>query len=126
MGGIVEQIIDSSGNRWGPYRVWCKNRNYPGLSMSRSLGDFKGKKCGIIPFPEIIEYNLDEKSKYMVICSDGVWKFLSNKNVMEIGNQYYLKKDIIGFTEKLINTSEEWWEKKDIMVDDITAVVVFF
>ena len=126
MGGTIDQMLDINGNRCGPQRVWVKNKNFPGLAMSRSLGDFKGKQCGIIPLPEIIEYKLDEKSKYMVICSDGVWEFLSNKNVMDIGNEFYLKNDIIGFTKKLVQISEELWEKKDVIVDDITAVVVFF
>ena len=126
LGGTVDQMLDINGMRGGPQRVWAKNKNFPGLAMSRSLGDYQGKKCGIIPIPEIIEYKLDENSKYCVICSDGVWEFLSNKNVMEIGNEYYLKKDIIGFTHKLIQVSENLWEKKDVIVDDITAVIIFF
>ena len=126
MGGTVDQMLDFNGQRGGPQRVWAKNKNYPGLAMSRSLGDFKGKQCGIIPIPEIIEYDLNEKSKYMVICSDGVWEFLSNQKVMEIGNEYYVKNDIIGFTNKLIDVAEDWWERKDVVVDDITAVIVFF
>ena len=126
MGGTVDQMLDINGVKGGPQRVWIKNKNYPGLAMSRSLGDYKGKECGIIPLPEIIEYDLNEKSKYMVICSDGVWEFLSNKNVMEIGNNYYLSNDITGFTQKLIKVSEEWWEENDVVVDDITVVAVFF
>ena len=69
---------------------------------------------------------MNEKSKYMVICSDGVWEFLSNQKVMEIGNEYYVKNDIIGFANKLIDVSEDLWERKDVVVDDITAVIVFF
>ena len=126
LGGTVDQMLDFNGMRAGPQRVWAKNKNYPGLAMSRSLGDYQGKKCGIIPIPDIIEYKLDEKSKYCIICSDGVWEFLTNKNVMEIGNEYYLKKDIIGYTHKLIEISENLWEKKDVIVDDITVVVIFF
>ena len=126
MGGQVHQMADFNGYKGGPQRVWVKNQNFPGLAMSRSLGDYKGKQCGILPLPEFIEYELDENSKYMVICSDGVWEFLSNRNVMEIGNKFYLKDDIIGFTQKLVKMSEESWKKSDVIVDDITAVVIFF
>ena len=126
MGGVVDQMLDYNGVRGGPQRVWAKYKNYPGLAMSRSLGDYQGKQCGIIPLPEIIEYNLDNKSKYMVICSDGVWEFLSNNDVMNIGNEYYIKNDAQGFIKYLINKSENLWEKQDVIVDDITAVVVFF
>jgi hypothetical protein len=32
----------------GPYRVWFKNDNYPGLAMSRAFGDKIGAKVGKI------------------------------------------------------------------------------
>ena len=126
MGGTVEQMVDINGIKAGPPRVWGIGKNYPGLAMSRSLGDFKGKKYGIISLPEIIETNLNENTKYIVICSDGVWEFLSNENVMEIGNKFYEKNDVNGFTKKLVETAEGLWEQKDVIVDDITAVVVFY
>ena len=126
MGGIVEQMLDMNGMKAGPPRVWGVGKNYPGLAMSRSLGDFKGKKYGIISLPEIIEVNLDENVNYIVICSDGVWEFLSNENVMDLGNEFYEKNDVNGFTKKLAETSEKIWEQKDVIVDDITAVAVFY
>ena len=69
---------------------------------------------------------LDENSKYMVICSDGVWEFSNNEDIMSIGIEYYLKDNIGEFIEKIIKVSEFWWEKEDIIRDDITAVVVYF
>ena len=126
MGGTVDQMLDINGIRCGPQRVWAKNKNFPGLAMSRSLGDFQGKRCGIIPVPEFIEYKLDEKCKYIVICSDGVWEFLSNTDVMKIGKEFYLKNNIMGYAQKLVQVSEELWEKKDVIVDDITTVIIFF
>ena len=77
-GGIVDKLTDQFGCKVGPYRVYKNGLTYPGLAMSRSLGDFQAKDCGVITNPEIIEYNVNHNSKYMVICSDGVWEFLSN------------------------------------------------
>ena len=125
-GGIVDQMLDQKGKRNGPFRVWAGKENYPGLAMSRSIGDLKGKKCGLISIPEIIEYKLNEKSKYMVICSDGVWEFLTNKDVMNIGNGFYVNNEIDKFLYETIRLSKFWWEKEDVIRDDITAVIVFF
>ena len=119
-------MLDSKGKRSGPYRVWAGKENYPGLSMSRSIGDLKGKKCGLISTPEIIEYKLDDRSKFMVIASDGIWEFLKNEDVMNIGNQFYENNDIDKFLVEIVRISKYWWEKEDIMRDDITAVIVFF
>ena len=62
----------------------------------------------------------------MIICSDGVWEFLDNNEVKQIANNFYLNNDAIGLCKKLVRTSNDLWEKEDIVVDDITAVIVFF
>ena len=42
-----------NGKKIGPYRVWKKNEAYPGLAMSRCLGDFVASKIGVIAEPGI-------------------------------------------------------------------------
>ena len=126
MGGIVDQVRNEFGIKTGPYRVYIKNMDQPGLAMSRSFGDKKAKSCGVIPYPDIIEYTLNNDSKYMVICSDGVWEFLTNEDVMEIGNKFYKQNNINGFCKQLLKKSTEMWEKEENYIDDITIVTVFF
>ena len=126
LGGTVHQVEDENGEKTGPFRVYMKNSEQPGLAMSRSFGDKKAKFCGVIPIPDIIEYNLKWNYKYMVICSDGVWEFLSNKEVMEIGNKYFYQNDINEFCTQLLKRSTEIWENEENYMDDITIVVVFF
>jgi serine/threonine protein phosphatase PrpC len=94
--------------------------------MSRSLGDYCAHRCGVLAIPECIEYTINEYTRYMIICSDGVWEFLDNNDVKQIANTFYLNNDAIGLCKKLVRTSNDLWEKEDIVVDDITAVIVFF
>ena len=126
MGGVVDQVKNNDGERMGPYRVYIKNMDQPGLAMSRSFGDKKAKSCGVIPYPDIIEYTINNDSKYMVICSDGVWEFLSNEDVMEIGNKYYGQNNINEFCSQLLKKSTEMWEYEENYIDDITIIAVFF
>ena len=125
-GGIVDKIEDMYGNKLGPSRVFKAGFNSPGLAMSRSLGDLEAKECGVISTPQIIEYDINNNSKYMVICSDGVWEFASNEQVRDIGNIFYKKNDASGFCSELIKYSVELWEQNEIIRDDITVVSVFF
>ena len=125
-GGAVSQIIDEDDIPIGPFRVWKRGEEYPGLAMSRSIGDMDAKKIGVIPNPQVIEYTLNFQSKYMIICSDGIWEFISEEKAMKIGNKYYLRNDPLGLCQELTNLSTAEWLKEDIVVDDITAVVVFF
>ena len=50
MGGIVVRMVDFNGIKRGPLRVLTKNKTYPGLTKIRSIGDFKGKECGLFLF----------------------------------------------------------------------------
>ena len=125
-GGVIEQMTDEFGRRVGPLRVWAKDGDYPGLAMSRSIGDLKGKTLGIIPDPGIFEYNLNETTKFILVCSDGVWEYLNNEKVKDLGKKFYLKNNASEYCHTLISQAFKEWEKKDHFVDDITAVVVYF
>ena len=81
--------------------------------MSRSLGDFLAKECGVIPTPEIIEYEIEKNTKYFVICSDGVLKFLANKNVRDVGNKFYNNNDIVEFCNELVNIAVNVWGERE-------------
>jgi len=126
MGGIVEKIKNKNGKEIGPYRVWNKTKEYPGLSMSRSIGDFNGKNVGIIPDPQIIETNFGININYIVICSDGVWEFLKNDDIMKIGNKYYKENNPHDFCKEVVDLATKCWQKSDDIVDDITMVTAFF
>ena len=94
--------------------------------MSRSFGDKLGKKVGIIVEPLINEYNLNKDVKYIIIASDGIWEFMSNEQVMNIGNQYYAMNDPDNFCQILVKKSTALWEKNTRNIDDITIIVIFF
>lgn len=125
-GGIVDILKDNNGKKIGPCRIFKKGLNYPGLEISRSLGDFQAKECGVLSLPEINEYTINHNAKYLVICSKGVWEFLSNENVRDLGNIFYAKKDISGFCCKLVEEAVQKWEEHDIIRSDITIVCVYF
>ena len=126
MGGEVRKIMNRHKKGVGPYRVWVKNKDYPGLAMSRSLGDFDGKKVGIIADPEIIECKIKVHCKFIAICSDGVWEFLKNEDVMNLGKKHFLDNNPRDFCKELIEKSVEFWKREDVAIDDITVVIVFF
>ena len=125
-GGVVHKKINNKGQYVGPMRVFAKGKDFPGLAMSRSFGDFQCKEYGVISEPSFVEYCLDENCKYLVLGSDGVWDFLDNENVVKIGNKYYLKNNPKGFCNEILENASYWWEKEDNVVDDITALIIFF
>ena len=125
-GGRVDKLTDQYGNKVGPNRVFKGELTYPGLAMSRSLGDFQAKECGVVTEPEINEIKINHNFKYMVICSDGVWEFMQNEQVRDLGNMFYSKNQVGNFCSTLVQQAVNSWEKQDIIRDDITVVCVYF
>ena len=124
--GIIRILKDFNQKEIGPLRVFSKGSFLPGLSMSRSFGDKIGKDIGIIVDPIINEYNLNSDVKYIVMASDGLWEFMTNEKIMEIGNRYYVMNDPDNFCQILLKNSKELWERKSRNIDDITIIVIFF
>ena len=44
---------------------------------------------GVIADPEVLEMNLTDQDKFIVIASDGVWEFLSNDDIVRIVEPFY-------------------------------------
>jgi len=124
-GGEISQF-EEDGEKSGPFRVWKKGEEYPGIAMSRSIGDFIATTLGVIPLPKFLDEKIDKDTKFIVVASDGVWEFLDNQKVAEIIMPFYKKNDPDGACKALIKESTDWWNQEDVVIDDITAIVVFF
>ena len=122
-GGIVKR--DYLGN--GVYRVWSKNGKYPGLAMSRSIGDYVAKSLGVINEPDFYEINVTNNNiKSIIIGSDGLWDVLNNNLIEKIVEEYIIKDDCVGCVNTLIDEAKKIYNKKNISCDDITVIVIFF
>ena len=125
-GGRIEAYKDENGNDFGPKRVWIKNEDIPGLAMSRSFGDEVAASVGTISEPEIETYDITDDDKFIIIASDGIWEFISSLECVNIIKDFYLKKDLKGCLKYLLNESSKRWIKEEEVIDDITAVLIFF
>ena len=125
-GGRVEQCKDENGISAGVYRVWEQNEEYPGIAMSRSIGDFVAKKIGVTYKPDITSLTIDSTYRFIVLGSDGIWDFLSNEIVMEVVKPYYESGDSKGAAKELVSRARELWEEENDIIDDITVIVIFF
>merc|ERR1712125_26949 len=66
------------------YRVFAEGKDYPGLNMSRAMGDVKGQlEAGISAEPTVFELDLGERDTTLILCSDGVWEFMTAKEVAD-------------------------------------------
>ena len=120
-GGDVRKTSDKC-----PYRVYAKGGNYPGLAMSRAIGDTASKEFGIISDPEIKVIKLDNSEEFILICSDGVWEFLSSKHVIDLVYQKYNENSQLNtISENIAKKAFDLWIEKEInTTDDITCLLI--
>lgn len=124
-GGEVARV---NWANFGPFRVWFKGKNYPGLAMSRSIGDNIAKSIGVINEPDITIYNANALNvKAIVIATDGVWEFMNNNRIRDIVIEYYKADDCKGAAKKIVAEARKLWEVNNKMgIDDITCIVIYF
>ena len=73
----------------GVYRVYVKNKNSPGLAMSRSIGDRVAKTVGVINSPIKLAFNLKGGNfPFVVAASDGIWDVMTNSEVIDFIQHY--------------------------------------
>ena len=96
VGGRIHPMRDEDGDFIGPLRVYMKDKDMPGLAMTRSFGDNFASIAGTICEPEIKEHILVPEDKFIVLASDGLFEFISSEECVKIVGEFYLKGDVNG------------------------------
>lgn len=106
------------------YRVFLPGQLYPGLTMTRALGDTIGATIGVTSTPEVWVHPIGTDWRFLLLCSDGVWCHLSSQEAVDLVS-HFPPDQVQAAAESL--AAEAWarWRKvSPELVDDITAVVV--
>ena len=124
-GGKIDRI---DWLKVGPLRVWFQDKKSPGLSITRSFGDFEAESLGILSIPDVNEFDIDEeKTKIIVMGTNGIWEFLTNEKIMDIIWNYYEWDDVDGAAQKIIEIAGKLWKIKNPKnIPDLTVIILFF
>lgn len=52
--------------------------------MTRAFGDLVASRVGVIAQPDVVEVALAPEHQYLVLCSDGIYEFMSNDDIIRI------------------------------------------
>jgi serine/threonine protein phosphatase PrpC len=126
--GRISQYFDEESRSFiGPKRIWLKNSDIPGLAMTRSFGDLIAHSVGVIAEPEIGVYDYTGNEKFVIVASDGVWEFIDSEESVHIVKKFYENgMDACGAVNALVKEAYRRWRREEDIIDDITALVVFF
>jgi serine/threonine protein phosphatase PrpC len=70
------------------------------------------KNVGVIPIPEIIQYEFHPSDKFIIMASDGVWEFISSQEAVDIV-QSYLHLGATFACQQLIQTAATRWQEEE-------------
>jgi len=125
--------IEKAGGRvvfdgYANHRVYAKNGRYPGLNMSRCLGDLMGHAdAGVSCEPEVCELTISENDHILMLCSDGVWEFVQPQEAADIIAEFKDPSTASKAADKLAKEAWDRWMREEggAVVDDITAVLIY-
>ena len=143
-GGIVRRLMDASGKNVGPWRVWQKETNHPGLAMSRSIGDIVGHEIGVVCTPTVMSHKMRYESDYFFVAgSDGLWDVMENQEVVDfveayrqacirgtktVNSEEKCKPQTACIAQLLCEEARARWlsvvEEEDVLIDDISCVIL--
>ena len=123
------EIVQMEENEFeiGPFRIWKKGEKYPGLNISRSIGDFVATSLGVISTPNVIEKYIDKETQFIVIASSGILKVMSNTDILDIVMLFYPNGNCKEASRMIVNEAGKFWlSQEEYIVDDLTGIVIFF
>ena len=126
--GRIKKIYDEDLKKYvGPDRVWLKNKEEPGLAMTRSIGDKIAHSIGVSDEPEIKSFEYDGTEKFAIIASDGIWEYMSGEDCLKVIKPFYEdNKDVEEASYSLVKEAFRKWKRKEAVIDDITVILIFF
>lgn len=107
-------------------KVFVRGRIYPGLSVSRSIGDEVGAFIGVIDEPEINIYEINEQNdQFLLLGSKPVFNYLEDYEIINILSSFSGKtvKMASDFLYKRVKSA---WIQNENGFDDITLILIYF
>jgi serine/threonine protein phosphatase PrpC len=127
-GGVVSQRKSPEGDLAGPLRVFEKNSDqFPGLSVSRSLGDLIASKLGVTHEPIISVHTLDPQDQYIVFGTGKLWDVFDDDNHVGLFvDAYTNRRGNISCAEAISFQAQKKLRaiSSDSFVDDLSVVLV--
>lgn len=109
-----------------PHRVFLTGKMYPGLAMTRSIGDTVGVTAGVTSTPDVSYLKVQEDWRFVLICSDGIWEFITSQEAVDIVARFP-QSDVQKAAESLSSEAwNRWIQEEGDVVDDITVVIMWF
>jgi CRP-like cAMP-binding protein/serine/threonine protein phosphatase PrpC len=138
--GDLDVVPDGEGDDEGhdssdPPRVWHASHPWPGALFTRSIGDTMAKEIGVVATPELCEHVFTGEEQFVLLGSDGLFTFMTNKQVVDVCAQSLTtsvatssssSNPALEACKTVVAQAYALWLVYDVCTDHITVVVLCF
>ncbi|KAJ3209920.1 hypothetical protein HDU67_005812 [Dinochytrium kinnereticum] len=119
-GARIEQL-QIGESKDGPLRIFKGTLPYPGLVVTRSLGDAVAGRLGVLCEPEVTVSTINSNDRFFVLGSDGLWDGIDSADVVSlVGKHKNPQKASNALTESALAGMDA-----RNLDDNITNIVIF-
>lgn len=115
-------------SKTGPHEICAPGEHWPGIPVTRCLGNLVAHKYGVIHVPEVTDVGLDEtdnEADFAVIATDGIWGVIKDSEALFVLRESYEENLIYGI-DQVVARARNRWDQKELkkVVDDMTMLVM--
>ncbi|KAJ3002931.1 hypothetical protein HKX48_002024 [Thoreauomyces humboldtii] len=104
----------------GPLRIFKGTLPYPGIVVTRALGDNVAKRLGVLHEPDVLVHDLSPTDLFLVMGTDGVWDGIKDSHLVDAYDRF--PRDPDGFSREVTERSLKGMD--ELHLDDNTTNVV--
>ena len=107
----------------GNDKIYVRARMYPGLQITRSLGDVLAHNIGVTSEPTVFIDDIKSEDKFITVATDGIWRNLGPQEIGDIVSETFIEGSQ-GATCEIINQ-----KMKDVCLEtnkdleDVTMII---
>ena len=117
--------IEENEEGGGTEKIYMGDQKVPGLDITRSIGDKIGKFIGMISIPETKSFVLQPEDKFIIIGTQGLWKYITGLEAVCIVRLSWEDNRIEKSCEDLVSEADRRWKTNENDKEDITAIVIY-
>jgi len=100
-------------------RAFHSGKTYPGIALSRTIGDNLAHEIDISSAPEVTRTTWSDPRAFLIVASDGLWEHVNPDKAVEIVSEVIKSDGPQAAADALANVADEYGRP-----DDLTVIVV--
>ncbi|EGR32031.1 protein phosphatase, putative [Ichthyophthirius multifiliis] len=107
-------------------KVFVRGRNYPGIEITRCIGNQVAKKIGVISEPEVFSYDINKQNDlFIIIATRNFFDLIEQPELYSILNSFN-QKTVKQASDTLLKRIKNIQLQNEQIIEDFTFILYYF